>query len=519
MAMDTTDKFDLVRQEAEGDLEKFIRLVTPRRMLGAVHIELIQWWTRQDAKSHQLVLLPRDHQKSALVAYRVAWEITRNPAVRILYISSTSNLATKQLSFIKKILTSDIYRYYWPEMINVEEAKREKWTETEISVDHPKRKLETVRDPTIFTAGLTTTVTGLHCDIAVLDDVVVKENAYTEEGRKKVEEQYSLLSSVESTEGKEWAVGTRYHPNDLYATLVKQTIEEIDEEGSKLPSEALYEVFERQVESRGDGSGEYIWPVQVGYDGKKYGFDSRILARKRAQYLDRIQFRAQYYNDPNDPENAPIGREHFQYFDRKYLSYEGGHWYFKNTRLNVTAAIDFAFSRGKKADWTSIVVVGVDNAQNYYVLDIDRFKTDKISEYYAHILLMHQRWHFRKLRAEVVAAQDVIVKDLRTNYIQRFGLGLVVEDARPTRHEGTKEERIAATLEPRYSNRQMWHYQGGLTQTLEEELVMSNPPHDDIKDCLSIAVQAAVAPSTAFSRPRNEQAKMFTSHSRFGGVI
>jgi len=113
--------------------------------------------------------------------------ITRNPAIRILYISSTSNLASKQLKFIKDILTSDIYRYYWPEMVNEEEG----------------------------TAGLTTGITGLHCDIAVLDDVVVKENAYTKEGRKKVEEQYSLLSSIEGADAREWVVGTRYHPSDL----------------------------------------------------------------------------------------------------------------------------------------------------------------------------------------------------------------------------------------------------------------------------------------------------------------
>ena len=38
-------------------------------------------------------------------------------------------------------------------------------------LDHPLRKKENVRDPSIFTGGLTTSLTGLHCDIAVLDDV------------------------------------------------------------------------------------------------------------------------------------------------------------------------------------------------------------------------------------------------------------------------------------------------------------------------------------------------------------
>jgi len=124
--------------------------------------------------------------KSALVAYRVAWELTKDPTLRVLYISSTSNLATKQLKFIKDIFTDDTYRLYWPDMVNREEAKREKWTEREISLDHPRRKEESIRDPSIFTAGLTSNIVGMHCDIAVLDDVVVQSNAYLEEGRSKV---------------------------------------------------------------------------------------------------------------------------------------------------------------------------------------------------------------------------------------------------------------------------------------------------------------------------------------------
>src|SRR6187551_176094 len=115
------------RIRAERSLEEFITLVHPKRLLGNIHREVIQWWTRSGAKSHQLLLLPRDHMKSALIAYRVAWELTRDPTLRVLYISSTSNLAIKQLKFIKDILTSDTYRLYWPDMIEKEDAKREKW--------------------------------------------------------------------------------------------------------------------------------------------------------------------------------------------------------------------------------------------------------------------------------------------------------------------------------------------------------------------------------------------------------
>jgi hypothetical protein len=514
------EKKQAIREAAEADLEKFITLVHPNRVLGTVHRDVIKWWGREDAKSHQLLLMPRDHQKSALVAYRVAWAITRNPAIRLLYISSTANLATKQLKFIKDILTSDIYRFYWPEMVHPEEGKREKWTEFEFSVDHPKRKAEAVRDPTVFTAGLTTSITGLHCDIAVLDDVVVRENAYTEDGREKTKQQYSLLSSIEGADALEWVVGTRYHPKDLYNDMVEMQVDLFNDDGEIIDQESLYEKYECQVENRGDGTGEFLWPRQQRSDGKWFGFDERILAKKRAQYLDKTQFRAQYYNDPNDASSASIPRESFQYYDRNYLTRTGGHWYYKNRRLNVFASIDFAFSLAKTADYTSIVVLGVDGDNNYYVLDIERFRTKLISEYFDRILRLHQKWDFRKLRAEVTVAQSVIVEDLKTNYIRKHGLALAIDAFKPNRHMGSKEERLEAILQPRYANRQVWHYVGGNCQTLEEELVLQNPPHDDVKDALASAIEIAVPPSRMSQVPAGAMRTSQNQYgsSRFGGI-
>ena len=125
--MATQDALDQIRHAAENDLEFFIQLVAPQQVLGDCHKEVIEWWTREDAKDFQLLLFPRDHGKSRLVAYRVAWELTKNPTLRVLYISATANLAEKQLSFIKGIFTSEIFRRYWPEHIHQEEGKRTRW--------------------------------------------------------------------------------------------------------------------------------------------------------------------------------------------------------------------------------------------------------------------------------------------------------------------------------------------------------------------------------------------------------
>jgi len=507
-----------IREAAEADLETFIRLVAPYQVLGAVHQEWCRWATSQDTSNHQLTLLPRDHGKSRMIAFRVAWRLTKQPDVRILYISATSNLAEKQLKFIKDLITSNIYRRYWPEMVKENENDRERWTSSEISVDHPKRKAEGVRDPTVFTGGLTTGLTGLHCDVAVLDDVVVPENAYTEEGRDKVERQYSLLSSIEGADMEEWVVGTRYHPKDLYSKMLEMEEEIYNNRGEVIHKSSVYDTFERKVEDIGDGSGVFLWPRQQRDDGKWFGFDAGILAKKRAKYIDKAQFYAQYYNNPNRGGDVGISRDNFQYYSPKGLINDQGSWFINGRKLNLFASVDFAASTGVRSDYTAIVVVGVDRENNVYVLDVDRFKTDRISEYYKHILDLHKKWGFRKLGAEVTAFQKQIVNDLKDNYFRPNGLYISIIELKPTKHQGSKEERMEAILEPRYNNQAVWHYRGGFCQTLEDELVMRHPPHDDCKDALASAISIAVPPQGIMGRDRPAGQGNIVYHPRFGGV-
>ena len=508
--MDT--KKDLIKQTAEQDLLAFIKLVAPHLLTGAFHEEMIQWWTRSEAKQNQLVLLPRGHMKSKLAALRTAWWITKHPETTILYVSATADLAEKQLYAIKHIIDSPIYKRYWPDMIDKEEGKRERWAVAEIAVDHPQRKEEGIRDATCKAVGLTSNTTGFHADVVVLDDIVVPSNAYTEEGRDKVAAAYSQLASIENPGAFEWVVGTRYHPKDIYDTMVNMKETVYTPDGDVESEEEVYELFQRVVET----DGEFLWPKKTRTDGKAFGFDERELARIRAKYVDYTQFFAQYYNNPNSPETARIGVEHFQYYDRSTLNNKEGDWYINDRRLNVYASIDFAFSLRKQADYSAVVTIGVDYNGNFYVLDIDRFKTDKIVDYYSHILKAWQKWGFRKLRAEVTVAQQTIVKELKDSYLKPNGIALSIDEFRPTRSLGAKEERVGAVLEPKYHNLQMWHYKGGNCQTLEEELVMSHPPHDDCKDALANAIDLAVIPKrrgAAFNLGKN-----IVTHSRFGGV-
>jgi predicted phage terminase large subunit-like protein len=296
--------------------------------------------------------------------------------------------------------------------------------------------------------------------------------------------------------------------------MQEMVAEELDETGRVTRQDEVYEVFQRVVEDRGDGTGMFLWPRQQRADGKWFGFNQTILAQKRAKYLDRTQFRAQYYNDPNDPDAEAISSDNFQQYNRKHIVRNQGEWTYNRAPLNIFAAIDFAFSLSAKADYTALVVIGVDADGNIYILDIDRFRSNKISDYYKSIFDAHAKWGFRKLRAEVTIAQDAIVEELK-NRLKQNGLALSIDRYRPNRHQGNKEERMHAVLAPRYENMAVWHYESGLMMELEDELRQQRPRHDDIKDALANAIDISVPPR---QRKNQRERNKVVYNARFGGV-
>jgi len=510
-----------IRERAKNDLNFFATLVNPGYMYGEVHRDIYRWMQEynlfgksQELTSNKLIMLPRGHLKSHMVATWCAWIITNHPEVTMLYVSATAELAETQLFAIQNILGSSIYRRFFPEYVHPQEGLRERWSVKKMSVDHTERRRQGIRDATISTAGLTTNTTGWHADIVIADDLVVPENAYTEDGRESVSKKASQFTSIRNAGGFTMACGTRYHPNDIYSVWKDQAYDIFTDLGELVDRKPVWEIKEYTVEI----DGVFIWPRVIrSDDNKAFGFDRSTLARIKAEYSDSTQFYAQYYNDPNDPGSNKIGRDKFQYFNPRLLRLEGSKWNYNGKRLNVYAAVDFAYSLNRLADWTAIVVIGIDSDSNIFVLDIERFKTKKIVEYFEKIAELHSKWRFQKLQAEVTVAQVVIVEAIK-DYVKQRGLTLSIVEFRPTRQEGTKEQRIAAALEARYDDNKMWHFEGGWTQVLEEELVQARPAHDDIKDALASAVSIAVKPQRSSGSAIQEFLGIGQQRSRFGGV-
>lgn len=523
-----------VREYLENDLWEFAKYVNPHYCYGEIHRKVFEWLSSEDCEKNQLILLPRAHLKSHCVAVWAAWQITRDPTTTMVYLSAGEDLAKVQIYAIKNMLTCDKYRELWPEMIEPEEGKREKWSAWSFNVDHPKRKEAGIRDHTLIIKTVRSGFTGLHCSHMVFDDVVTPENAYTEIGRKDVQRAVSQCSSVLNPGGYIKAVGTRYHPADLYSGMFDAEVKLFDDEGNPTGVAPLWDILEAKVENSPDQSmtGTFLWPRTFNTaDRKWYGFNTQALAEIRAKYEsnnESEQFYAQYYNDPNDPASNRLTHSDFRYYNAAHLREEADGWYLRDprtellTKLRIGAGMDVAGTGwsekgGKAADYTAIAVIGVDQEGLVYVLALNQFKTSDYEEYYRQVLDLHLYWGFKEIIVETNSVGKQ-VKNAIENKAMEEGLRLRVTGLNRTWRDGSKQERHAATLEPRYKQGKILHFKGGLIPELEEQVLLARPRHDDLEDALCIAVEnTGQAPKGLSYTQKDGKPRAIQAHPRFGG--
>jgi predicted phage terminase large subunit-like protein len=522
-----------LRRYYEDSLHAFAEYINPLYMYGEAHYELFSILERTEsddedvarAAAYQLVLYPRGHLKSHCMAVWVVWKVTKEPWTTVIYLTAGEDLATVQMKAIKDMFTCEEYVTLWPEMFAENEADREKWSTWSIITDHPVYKERRVRDYTVIIKTIGSSATGLHCDALVLDDVVTKNNAYTDAGRKLVEDTVADFAAVKNTGAITKAAGTRYDEKDIYGKMIDAETPILNmETGEQIGSDKQWQVFNRQVESRGDGLGTYLWPrVQSPTTGQWFGFDFNVLIQKKTEFVSigtLAQYYAQYYNDPNMVKAGDHAG--FHYYSRKGLQRVGETWYYGDKRLEIAAGMDLAWTdetgkNGKRADYTAIVIIGVDSDGFIYVLDAVQFKTSKYSVYYRHIAKAYDMWRFRKLHVESESAGKFIVEALQ-NLVRENALNLVVVGKTVPRNQ-SKEERAAAILEPRYDGSTILHYKGGIISELELQITSLRPRHDDLRDALTIAVDNAkkgvVRPRVTAAVAQNNNTHM--GASRFGG--
>lgn len=172
--------------------------------------------------NNKLILMPRGHLKSSLVT--IGWtvqQLLRNPNLRIL---------------IRNAVWDQARRFLWQTQGYLEDGKlpmvfgrfktpQSIWTKEEIIIAQRK---ENKASPSIMTAGLETSLTGLHFDIIVDDDLVNDKNTATKEQIQKVIDVYNDSFNLLDRGGKHIVVGTRWSSHDLYNHILNTDTDSVN---------------------------------------------------------------------------------------------------------------------------------------------------------------------------------------------------------------------------------------------------------------------------------------------------
>jgi predicted phage terminase large subunit-like protein len=263
--------------------------------------------------------------------------------------SHTRGIAKRFLRQIKfEFEQNELLKEWFPDILYANPHKQSpKWSEDDGIV--VKRKSNPA-EATVEAWGVVDgQPIGKHFFILVYDDVVVPESVTSPEMMSKTSDMLALSFALGAEGGRRRFIGTRYHANDAYKTV-------IDRQTAKQRVHLLTK----------DGTA----------DGEPVLRSKEWVAEKRRDMGPYI-FACQMLQNPKADET--------QGFREEWVKYHDG---MKRDGLNVYMLFDPAGSKSKKSDYTSGWVVGLGPDENLYVLDMVR---DRLNLTQRADLVM--RWH------------------------------------------------------------------------------------------------------------------------------
>ena len=275
-------------------------------------------------------LWAREHGKSTTITYaKSIQDIINDPEITIGIFSHTRPIAKSFLRQIKRELeTNALLQKLFPEALYAKpESESPQWSEEGgITV----RRKGNTKEATVEAWGLIDGMpTGRHFKLRVYDDVVTRENVTTADQITKTTEAFELSDNLGMIGGSFRIIGTRYHLNDTYASILKRNV-------------AKPRIYPATANGRMDGV-----PVlfsAADWERKKKTQSRKIVA---AQLLQN-----------------PLADEDARFQPLWLTSYE-----VRPLILNVAIMGDPSLGRHTSSDNTAIVVVGYSAGGTKYLLD------------------------------------------------------------------------------------------------------------------------------------------------------
>lgn len=166
-----------------------------------------------------IVNMPPEHAKTQTFSINyVTYRLVREPNLRVLLVSKTTQMAQKMLLAVKERLTGPNFSALiedWAPRGGFAGGSA-KWTQDSIYLN-PEIRDSGEKDPSIQALGIGSHIYGARADLIILDDVVDSLNAHDYE--KQMEWIQSQVLSRLSPEGALLMVGTRLSARDLYMEI------------------------------------------------------------------------------------------------------------------------------------------------------------------------------------------------------------------------------------------------------------------------------------------------------------
>ena len=387
-----------------------------------------------------LILIFRGALKttSITIGY-VLWRLVQTPSLRVLITAETIDIARSFLREIKHhIEQNTLFRSLYGDL-----RTDRRWTDSEIIIKgHGNTK-----EPSIRVVGVGGNVVGSHYDLIINDDIVNRKDAESPAHRYKKHRWFADLYSVLEPQGQMITIGTRWHFDDLYATMLQSG---------------------RYIE----GENLIVQPV-YNDDGTPY-FPAKLSIEeieKRRKSMPPDIFSAQYLLQPLAKEDQ-IFRQ-FEYYD-KLSSYE---------QMEIVGFCDPSLGKGKESDYTAIISVGRERSTGkMYVLPeiVERMKPDAIVD----AVVQHlKHYPHTKFKVEANGFQELLYNRLKDE-LRKAGIYVALERIN---HSTNKETRIKS-LSPLVNDGTLLFPQSGAEKLLEQLQDFPVSAHDDAPDALEGAV-------------------------------
>ncbi len=284
----------------------------------------------------RLDLWAREHGKSSIITFgQTVRDILNDPETTVGIFSHTRPVAKDFLRQIKhEFEHNPLLKRLYPDVLWADPKKESpSWSlDKGITV----RRRENPKEATVEAWGLVDgQPTGKHFSLLLYDDVVTRESVTTPEMIAKVTEAWSLSLNLGSGEGRRRVIGTRYHYNDTYRTILDR----------KAAVPRIHPATDDGTET-----------------GRPALLSPKALADKRAAMGAHV-FGCQMLLNPRADKVAGFREQWLRFWTPGRGPFGGA------AHLNRYIVVDPAAGRGARGDYTVMLVVGLGPDGNRYLVD------------------------------------------------------------------------------------------------------------------------------------------------------